>query len=71
MPTPAEALTPDSSPAEYREAVSACIQQLVSAEGVEQSQAAAICYSQAQKASGKVYPKRKGARITGGGIEEF
>lgn len=76
MPTEAEGLSAQSSDEEYRTAVSACIRMLVE-EGREQEQASAICYSQARTATGRDYPKveapprRRGARVTGAGLEEF
>jgi len=74
MPTPAEALTAQSSDEQYRDAVSQCIRQLME-EGREQAQAQAICYAQAERATGRPYPRvrerRRGVRITGQGIEEF
>lgn len=74
MPTAAEQLTPQSDDTAYRAAVSSCIQQLMG-EGRDQAQASAICYSQAEQAAGKPYPRvgrrRKGVRVTGMGTEEF
>ena len=81
MPTAAEGLTAQSTDEAYRDAVSACIRMLVE-EGREQEQASAICYSQARTATGRDYPRveagegavrprRRGARVTGAGTEEF
>jgi hypothetical protein len=81
MPTKAESLTAQSSDEEYQASVSDCIRQLVE-EGRDQAQAAAICYSQGERATGRPYPKqagaklrtrarRRGVRITGQGEEEF
>jgi len=73
MPTPAEALTPESSDEEYRDAVSQCIRQLID-EGREPAQAQAICYRQAAQATGRPYPRarrRRGVRLTGLGEEEL
>ena len=78
MPTKAEQLTATSSDEDYRAAVDECIRQLTE-EGRDQAQAQAICYSQAERAAGKPYPRvaegaprrRRGTRVTGAGVEEL
>ena len=73
MPTRAEQLTATSSDEEYQSAVSECIRQMIE-EGREQAQAQAICYSQAERATGRPYPRRRarrGMRVTGAGTEEL
>ncbi|GAH64794.1 unnamed protein product [marine sediment metagenome] len=60
MPTMAEGLTPQSSDAQIKAAISATIALLVR-EGREQDQAIAIAYSQARKATGKELAPRGGA----------
>lgn len=52
MPTMAEGLTPSSSMAQIKAAISDTIAQLVN-EGVPQDQAIAMAYSMAEKATGK------------------
>lgn len=52
MPTMAQNLTPDSSEAQIKAAISAAIAQLVR-EGTPQDQAVAIAYEQARKSTGK------------------
>ncbi len=53
MPTAANRLTPKSSPQEIKDAISACIKQLMDEGGREQKQCEAICYSMARKATKK------------------
>lgn len=71
MPTKAEQLTSSSSDSDYQSAVSDCIRQMVE-EGRDQEQAAAICYSMAEKSGGRPYPKAtkkpKGRRFTSEGV---
>lgn len=55
-PTIAEQLTAQSSDEQYRTAVSECIRQLTG-EGRDSAQAQAICYSQAETATGRPYPR--------------
>ena len=52
MPTSAEKLTPNSGKGQIQAAISESIAMLMD-EGREQSQATAIAYSQARKATGK------------------
>jgi len=59
MPTMAEGLTPDSSDSQIKAAISDTIAQLVR-EGREQEEAVAIAYSQAEKATGKTFPRGGG-----------
>lgn len=73
MPTPAEALSPATGDEEYRQAVSACIRQLIE-EGIASAQARAICVSQAETAVGRPYPRasrRRGVKVTGAGVQEI
>jgi hypothetical protein len=63
-PTPAESLTPQSSPEEVKKATSDCISQLMKEGGRPQEQCVAICMSQARKATGKQL-KPKSTRIGG------
>lgn len=56
MPTLAEGLSPTSSEAQIKAAISDTIAQLVN-EGTPQDQAIAIAYSMAEKATGKTFPK--------------
>jgi len=70
VPTAAEALTPQSTDEEYRQAVSECIRQLTEEGGREPAQIQAICYAQARRATGRPYPRvrqQRGTRITGEG----
>jgi len=57
MPTMAEKLTPQSSQGQISAAISESIRKLMD-EGREQSQATAIAYSQARKATGKELGKK-------------
>lgn len=59
MPTLAEKLTPNSSDAQIKAAISNSIQELMSA-GREQEQAIAIAMEQARKATGKELAPRGG-----------
>ena len=71
MPTAAEQLSPGAGENDAKAAISKCIAQMVG-EGKDQDQAAAICYSQAQKSSGVQFgvQKKSGAKRTTGGMEE-
>lgn len=64
MPTAATRLTKDSSLDAIKAAISETIAQLVS-EGREQSQAVAIAYSQAERATGKRLGKKSKGRDLG------
>lgn len=54
MPTLAEGLKPESSPAQTKAAISDCVaQQLHEHPEMSQEQAVAVCYSMARKATGQ------------------
>jgi len=59
MPTLAEKLTPNSSDAQIKAAISNSIQELMNA-GREQDQATAIAFEQARKATGKELAQQGG-----------
>lgn len=53
MPTKVDQLKPEASKKEVQDAISSCIQEEMSANpGMDNKQAAAICYSKANKAMG-------------------
>jgi len=58
MPTTAEGLSPASSMAQIKAAISDTIAQLIN-EGMPQDQAIAIAYSQAEKATGKTLRRKQ------------
>lgn len=60
-PTLAEGLTPDSSEAQIKAAISSTIAQLVN-EGYPQDQAIAISHEQAEKAIGRSIPRAGGGK---------
>jgi len=63
MPTAAERLSPDSSPEEVSEAISACISQLAEEHpDWDNARRIAACYSMA-RASGATVPAPRGVKI--------
>jgi len=53
MPLPAESLTPESSPEQIQEAISASIEKCMQEGGKTQEECAAMAYSMARQATGK------------------
>ena len=58
MPTSAEQLSRESDNTDYQLGVATCIRHYVE-KGMDQGQAADICYKQAQDSTGRSYPSKK------------